>query len=119
MWRPGDVLVVLAGAGLVLGLAVGIYSNDRIDSVHIVSHSHGPLDLPAWQETRLDIEGPLGTTSIEVDGGRARIVSSPCRQKLCIKRGWLTSAGATVACLPNRVSVSLQGADADIDALAF
>ena len=119
MWRPGDVLVLLAGIGLVIGLAAGIYSTGRIESVTIVSHAHAPLSLPAWQQARIDIEGPLGTTTVEIDHGRARIVASPCNQKICINRGWLATAGMTVACLPNRVSVTLVGKRADLDALAF
>ena len=47
-----------------------------------------------------------------VEPGRLRFVESPCRNRVCIHRGWLNTAGDSSACLPNRVSVSLRGTGA-------
>ena len=44
-------------------------------------------------------EGPLGITEIEIKDGRARVVSSPCRNGLCMQSGW----SSTLCCLPNRI----------------
>ncbi|MFC1657694.1 NusG domain II-containing protein [Candidatus Moduliflexota bacterium] len=55
------------------------------------------------------VEGPLGHTQVEIRGGEARIVSSPCPLKLCRRAGWIGSAGGMVVCLPNEVVVRLPG----------
>lgn len=57
---------------------------------------------PAEKKT-IEVEGPLGTTVVEVEGTRAHVVSSPCPDKICIRMGWLERAGDYSACLPNRV----------------
>jgi len=47
---------------------------------------------------------------IEVDGSRARVISSPCRDKLCVSAGWLEKPGDVAACLPQRVVVEIRSA---------
>lgn len=119
MWRPGDLLIIAAVLVLTGGLAVGIYSAASVDHVEILS-AHGTTEShPAWQAQTLRVDGPLGETLIEIADGAARIVASPCRQKICINRGWLSHAGETAACLPNRISVTLLGDDPRFDAMNF
>lgn len=55
----------------------------------------------------IPVEGPLGTTIVEVVGGRAHVISSPCPDKVCIHMGWLQRVGDYSACLPNRVLVEV------------
>jgi len=56
-----------------------------------------------------DVEGPLGITQVEVKGGRARILRSPCKNKVCIKTGYIQYADRLAACIPNRVVVRILG----------
>ena len=63
------------------------------------------LSVPGAHE----VAGPLGTTRIRVGDGRVRVTASPGRQKLCVRRGWLSRPGATAVCLPNQVVVSVAG----------
>ena len=55
------------------------------------------------------IQGPLGTTKVEIKNGRARIVRSPCKLKVCIKSGYIQYADSLSACLPNKVVVRIEG----------
>lgn len=58
----------------------------------------------------LTVAGALGPSTVEVDpGGGVRFTSSPCPGKDCIRMGRIASAGAALACLPNRVVVELEG----------
>ncbi len=63
--------------------------------------------LSPTEKRTIRVEGPLGITTIEVDGARAHVVSSPCPDKICIRMGWLERAGDYAACLPNRVLVEV------------
>jgi len=56
------------------------------------------------QKTIADISGDLGITKIELDHGKFRFLESPCKNKNCIKSGWVRLANFPVVCLPNRVS---------------
>ena len=55
------------------------------------------------------VKGPLGLTGVEVKKGQARIVRSPCKNKVCIKSGYIRYADRLVACIPNRVVVRIVG----------
>ena len=119
MWRPGDILVIALVLAMIGGFAAGIYSGASVDRVRILRGENGASTYPAWDSRILNVSGPLGETRIEISDGTARIVASPCQQKICINRGWLSHAGETVACLPNRISVTLLGDDPRFDAMNF
>jgi len=67
------------------------------------------IRLPLNQDQITHVKGPLGLTEIEVKKGRARIVRSPCKNKLCIKSGYIRYADRLAACIPNRVVVRIVG----------
>ena len=64
-----------------------------------------PLDA----ETTVRVPGPLGETVVEIADGAVRVVSSPCPEKICIKTGRISKPGQWIACLPNRVFISIRG----------
>ena len=53
------------------------------------------------------VKCPLGTTEVEIENGRARIVLSPCKLKVWIKSGYIQYADSLSACLPNKVVVRI------------
>ena len=65
------------------------------------------LSLNADQTTH--VKGPLGLTEVEIKKGQARIVRSPCKNKVCIKSGYIRYADRLTACIPNRVVVRIVG----------
>ena len=65
------------------------------------------LSLNADQTTH--VKGPLGLTEVEIKKGKARIVRSPCKNKVCIKSGYIRYADRLTACIPNRVVVRIVG----------
>jgi hypothetical protein len=50
-----------------------------------------------------------------IDGGAARIVSSPCRNQLCVAAPPIRRHGQWTACLPNQVMVSVENKSAPSD----
>lgn len=66
---------------------------------------------------RVEVEGPLGLTVIEVGERAARVVESPCPLKLCIRAGAVDRPGRVAACLPNRVALEAVGPGGDVDAV--
>ena len=57
----------------------------------------------------IQVKGPLGLTKVEVKKGRARIVRSPCKNKVCIKSGYIRYADRLAVCIPNRIVVRIVG----------
>ena len=101
--RRGDIitalcLLALAGALLLArpGKAGGVYVNGEA----------------AAESTT--VNGVM----IEIDGSRARVVDSPCRDKLCVHAGWLERPGDVAVCLPRRVIVEIRGVGSGVDGVA-
>lgn len=119
MIRRGDVVILFAAIALLVGLGRHYYVDDGGATVRVTSGNHAHSDFPAWEERHVTVNGPLGETRLEITAGRARVLSSPCTQKICVRSGWLTAAGDAIACVPNRVSIALLGRDPRFDAVSF
>lgn len=119
MIRAGDVVILVAAIALIAILGWRVYLPANVSTVRVTAANHDHADYPAWQQRQITVRGPLGETRVEIAGGRARVISSPCTQKICIRSGWLEAAGDATACVPNRVSVALLGRDPRFDAMSF
>lgn len=111
--KPLDFLLIAAGITLFIFAAVRTWgTNEPAGRVTIEGSGSAFLsNLPA-RET-YSVEGPLGVTVVQIDGDRVRVLSSPCRDQICVNAGWLTLDGQWTACLPNAVFVQLLSGEGD------
>ena len=117
--RAGDVGVLLAGGSLVVTLAVWAWGGDRGDTA-VIRAAGKVVETASLARTRtFAVAGPLGTTQIEIQPGRARIARDPSPRQLCVKQGWLTQSGQAALCLPNQVSLEIRGRTAAYDTLGY
>jgi len=80
------------------GARVVVSAADRIVFV-------APLD----REQRVELDGPLGITVLEIKKGAVRIISSPCSRKICINMGAIDQTGDLIACIPNQLVIRIEG----------
>ena len=120
--RPGDaviyaVLILLCAALFALPLLQS--SDDRLTAQIVLDGDViETVDLSALQgeETRT-VHG----CEIVLSNGGVRVTAADCPDRLCVKTGAITRAGEAVACVLNRVVVSLKragGKDA-VDGVAY
>ena len=88
------------------------------DSVKTWSPSQGFRTYTLNREQKIVIEGALGNSVLEIQNGKARFIDSPCKNKVCIRAGWLSRTGGFTACLPNKVSMEITG-KAGYDSINF
>ena len=100
------ILLVLSNAGLFYYFGAGF---NRGDWVVIKVAEQQVARFPLMTARVIQVQGPLGTTEVEINQGRARIVRSPCKLKVCIKSGYIQYADRLSACLPNKVVVRIEG----------
>jgi hypothetical protein len=72
--------------------------------------AEGTWVYPLEQTARLELDGPLGTSVIELSDGAARFLFSPCAGQTCVLSGPIRERGRWIACLPNRISLVIEGA---------
>lgn len=90
------------------GTHVQIRSGDKITGTY-----------PLNRDRTLTVHGPLGDTIVRIEGGRARVVSSPCPYKRCVHMGSKGSEGGVIACVPNKVVISVGSGQTDgLDAVS-
>ncbi len=123
--KPLDYLSILFACFLIVISSIYVYgSGEGRLYVHIKSSSREWL-LPLDGVTKvIKVRGPLGITEVEIDKKSARIIESPCKNKICIRSGAISKPGQWIACLPNRVIVSIEGrkygkTDNYVDAVNF
>jgi hypothetical protein len=117
--RAGDVGVLMAGGSLVVALTLWAWGGDRGDTAVIRAAGQVVQTAALTHTQTFSINGPLGTTQIEIEPGRARIVADPSPRQLCVKQGWLTLSGQAALCLPNQVSLEIRGRAPAYDTLGY
>ncbi|MDP1573220.1 MAG: NusG domain II-containing protein [Pseudomonadota bacterium] len=117
--RAGDVGVLMAGGILVIALTLWAWGGDRGDTVVIRAAGQVVQTAALTHAQTFSVNGPLGTTQIEIEPGRARVVADPSPRQLCVKQGWLTLSGQAALCLPNQVSLEIRGRAPAYDTLGY
>ena len=106
----GDKILVatlfIFNGWLFMNWGIGISEGDWV-VVKVNQKEVARLSLETDQITH--VKGPLGLTEVEVKKGQARIVRSPCKNKVCIKSGYIRYADRLAVCIPNRVVVRIVG----------
>lgn len=117
--KPGDYLVVLLAAAATIYAGRSLWQGDRPELAVVRAAGKTVASLPLDRTASLAVPGPLGTTHIEVQPGRARVASDPGPRQYCVKQGWLTRSGAAAICAPNEVTLLLEGRRSNYDSLAY
>jgi len=104
--KRGDALIVLA----LLALAGALFLLRPLPGGTGVVYINGEQATAS-----MTVNGVV----VEIDGLRTRVVSSPCRDKLCVNAGWLERPGEIAVCLPQRVVVEIRGVREGVDSIAY
>ncbi len=69
----------------------------------------------------LSVEGPIGLSIIEAYQGRVRLVEAPEEdpEKICEKTGWISEPGPMIICVPNKISIWIEGSNPEFDGVSW
>jgi len=89
-----------------------VYHGETLLAEYPLHGSGNPVHIHA--------KGDLGDSHIIIDGQGARFASSPCVSQQCVRSGNMNKAGKVLACVPNRILISLdvENGDGRFDAVA-
>ena len=118
--RPLDFVIILVAAAVVAGASVHAWSGGGSPAVVRITAAGGEYLYDLGREQRIEVEGPLGVTVVDIRDRSVRVTSSPCPQQICVQSGSITRTGQWIGCLPNRVFVVISGGeDEGIDAVSY
>lgn len=119
LMRPGDYPALALAATVCVASVLLLWRGGAPDKVVVRAGGQVFAEAPLSRAQFIEVPGPLGTTRIEIEPGRARVAEDPGPRQYCVRQGWLTRSGATAICAPNQVSLSLAGGSADFDSLNY
>jgi hypothetical protein len=102
-----DWLVVMFLLGVSLAGIAWVATAPEGTQVVVTSGGKICFTAPLDQPYSVDLDGPLGKTRLVIDDQGARITNSPCPRKICIAMGVARHTGDLLACVPNRILVSI------------
>ena len=117
--RPGDWLILLAGIGAVGISAPLLWQGGLADRAIIRQEGRVFAEVDLRSRKQFEVPGPLGTTLIAVEPGRARVVADPGPRQYCVRQGWLMRPGEIAICAPNRVSLQVSGRTRAYDSISY
>jgi hypothetical protein len=107
--KPGDWALLLAAAVLVAASYPLLWRGGVADRAVVKRDGQVVTELALNAPRKYEVTGAIGTTVIEVQPGRARVLSDPGPRQYCVQQGWLTRANAVAICAPNHVTLQLTG----------
>lgn len=110
--RIGDFIIitlVLLLAGVVAAPFVLAPSNALYCEIHRDGALVQRIRLAEGYTNVIRVEGEHGYDLVQIDSKRVAIIDADCPDQVCVQTGWLTRAGQSAVCLPNRVIVKLTG----------
>ncbi|MCF7928922.1 MAG: NusG domain II-containing protein [Spirochaetales bacterium] len=123
--RGFDYFALVLAILLTVGLSLAVYGDTGGEKVVRIEAAEAEYVYPLEENRVFKVPGPLGMTKVEISDGEVRVVSSPCREQICVATGEILRAGTFIACVPNRVLIKIvdtgrKPSDTDgVDAHAF
>lgn len=116
--KPADVAIIAASALAFILSALAIYGGPAPASL-VLSSGKDEWIYPLAEERTIEVEGPIGITTIQIMNSQARISASPCTNQTCVASAAVAHTGDWSACLPNGIFIRAEGdyEKSDVDAV--
>lgn len=98
--------------------AISIYGGPAPATLMVSSGSNEWI-YPLSEDRTIEVQGPIGITSVRISEGQARITASPCINQICVASPPVGHKGDWSACLPNGIFIRAEGdyEESDVDAV--
>ena len=110
--RKSDLILiaVLIVAALILG---GIWMATRDEGACAIVTVNGDEveKLPLNKDTEIRIGDEENYNIVVIKDGVAYVSEASCPDKVCVKTGKISLTGETIVCLPNKMTVKIEGGE--------
>lgn len=108
-------LILIGAILLVVAIAFAATALTKEDGAYVVVK----VDGEEVGKYSLSVDGEYelngGTNILRIEDGAAYLTEANCPDHLCVKQGKIDKTGETITCLPNKLTVTVFGADSDVD----
>jgi len=121
----GDAVVIACAVILALIFWAGFYvfpkdSAELTAVIRIDGREVGRLPLAGANVSEKEITIPRGVATISYGQGKVRVEpldTHTCPTGICWKTGWVSRAGQSIVCVPNHMTITLEGTTDEIDSV--
>ncbi len=102
-------VLLIAAAGLLVKYLIAPHDSESVAEIYSDSKMVKSVILRPGLNEKFAVPGKPYVVLL-ISGGRIRFYSSTCRDKICVKAGFLSRPGESAACLPNKVVIKIVAA---------
>lgn len=123
-FRPMDALLaILIAAASAWGFMAFRVSEGARALVYVSDRKYAWYGLTGAKRL-VEVPTRIGPIGLEIGEGSARVLSSPCPNRLCVKTGKVGRAHQEIVCVPAHLLVVIEGAAEwggkdEVDAITF
>lgn len=131
--KKGDKILFVIVISVLLIMSAGTYAyklafkgKDKIAVIKADGKVVKTINLSKLRGTeKFDIKEGNHFNTIVAEKDKISIIDADCPDKVCIKTGWISDAGESIVCLPNKLIISIEGgetsdkAPTDIDGASY
>lgn len=111
-FQKGDIFAVLIVVCLIVLSGVLFLPRGETENGNVEIYKAGEriYVFPLTEDRTFSVDGEYRNV-ISIEDGRVSIIESDCPGTDCVHTGWISSAGRSIVCLPNRVEVRITSFD--------
>ena len=121
----GDTLVIAGAVALALVVWARLYAFPRTAPaltavVRVDGKEVARLPVTGGSMSQEVVDIPRGVATISYGEGKVRVEhldDHTCPNGICWKTGWVSRAGQSIVCVPNRMTVTLEGSTSEVDSV--
>ena len=110
--KKGDIAVMVA---ILLLAAIWIFASQEGSMASIYVNGKLYKKLPLKEDAAITVKSEFGENTVVIEDGEVFVANSNCENKHC-ERQKISAASRSLVCLPNRLSVIVEGKKADKEA---
>lgn len=110
--KPADILFGAVSVILIIVSLLMISDRGGTGANAVIKVKDSEYIYPLNKDRELLLTGVLGDAHLTIKDNYIEFNNSPCRDKICIHMGKAASDGDYLACLPNRIIVTVEGGEA-------
>jgi hypothetical protein len=121
----GDAIIIACAVALALILWAGFYAFPRNAAeltavVRVDGKQVADLPVTGQNLSQKQVNIPGGVATISYGQGKVRVEpldDHTCPNGICWKTGWVSRAGQSIVCVPNRMTITLEGSTGEVDSV--
>ncbi|MBE6087199.1 NusG domain II-containing protein [Clostridium beijerinckii] len=118
MFKKWDIIIIVILLcislipELVFGVIMGKHYNGTYAEITIDGKFYKKINLSEHRgEDQIDIKTSYGDNIIEVKDKSIKVIDADCKDKICVRSGFISEPGQIIVCLPHKLMIEIKSSD--------